>query len=77
MARHVTFTVRLHREERHLLTEIAGLLARNESETVRWMISQAAHALRVDAIHQGAAASTTHIVVVDRRSRHSEVDDER
>jgi hypothetical protein len=71
MARHMTFTVRLHYEERQLLTTIASVLARNESETVRWLIAEAARALVVD----GSAASPTHIVVVDRRSHAREVDD--
>jgi hypothetical protein len=73
MARHMTFTVRLHHEERQLLTTIAGVLARSESETVRWLISEAARTLVVD----GPAPSTTHIVVIDRRPHHREVDDDR
>jgi hypothetical protein len=72
MARHMTFTVRLHHEERRLLTTIAGVLARNESETIRFLIAEAARALVVD----GPAPSTTHIVIVDRRPHQSERDDD-
>ena len=73
MARHMTFTIRLHDEERQLLTTIASVLARSESETVRFLIAEAARALVVD----GPAPSTTHIVIVDRRPQNREVDDDR
>jgi hypothetical protein len=57
MQRQTIFTIRVNKEERQLISKLAQLLQRSQSDAIRYVLAQALRKLERDSARLGTAKS--------------------